>query len=105
MIGMGFVKNFGQLAGLRVILGLLEAGFFPSCVYLLSTWYTRCEHIPTSCPSLCHYLRRVDEVGKRYSVFYLVGSVASAFSGILAYGVSRPSSPPPPSFSLVLSVS
>jgi hypothetical protein len=28
-----------------------------------------------------------DEVGKRYSVFYLLGCVASAFSGILAYGV------------------
>jgi hypothetical protein len=28
-----------------------------------------------------------DDVGKRYSVFYLLGSVASAFAGILAYGV------------------
>lgn len=43
MIGMGFVKNWGQLAALRVVLGVLEAGFFPSCVYLLSTWYTRCK--------------------------------------------------------------
>jgi hypothetical protein len=42
MIGMGFVQDFGQLAGMRVLLGFLEAGFFPSCVYLLSTWYTRC---------------------------------------------------------------
>lgn len=45
MIGMGFVKNWQQMAGLRVILGVLEAGFFPSCVYLLSTWYPRCEWI------------------------------------------------------------
>lgn len=45
MIGMGFVKDFGSLAALRVVLGILEAGFFPSCVYLLSTWYTRCEYI------------------------------------------------------------
>jgi MFS family permease len=43
MIGMGFVKNFEQLAALRTVLGVLEAGFFPSCVYLLSTWYTRCK--------------------------------------------------------------
>jgi len=43
MLGMGFVKRWQDLAGLRVILGVLEAGFFPSCVYLLSTWYTRCE--------------------------------------------------------------
>jgi MFS family permease len=71
MIGMGFVKDFGQLAGMRVLLGALEAGFFPSCVYLLSTWYTRYE------------------VGKRYSLFYLLGCVASAFSGILAYGLMQ----------------
>lgn len=42
MIGMGFAADWEQMAGLRVILGFLEAGFFPSCVYLLSTWYTRC---------------------------------------------------------------
>ena len=42
-IGMGFVKSWDQMAALRVILGILEAGFFPSCVYLLSTWYTRCK--------------------------------------------------------------
>jgi MFS family permease len=35
MIGMGFAKNWETLAGLRVALGVLEAGFFPGCVYLL----------------------------------------------------------------------
>jgi MFS transporter, ACS family, DAL5 transporter family protein len=43
MIGMGFTKNFDQLAALRIVLGIFEAGFFPGCVYLLSTWYTRCR--------------------------------------------------------------
>ncbi|KAG7138693.1 putative transporter like protein [Verticillium longisporum] len=71
MIGMGFSQNFTHLAVCRVLLGVLEAGFFPSCVYLLSTWYTRFE------------------VGKRYSVFYLLGCVASAFAGILAYGLMQ----------------
>ncbi|KAL2023726.1 hypothetical protein VTK56DRAFT_1440 [Thermocarpiscus australiensis] len=71
MVGMGFVNNWQAMTGLRVVLGVLEAGFFPSCVYLLSTWYTRYE------------------VGKRNSVFYLVGSVASAFAGILAYGIMQ----------------
>lgn len=65
MLGMGFVKDWQALSALRVILGVLEAGFFPSCVYLLSTWYTRFE------------------VGKRYSVFYVLGCVASACAGIL----------------------
>jgi len=56
---------------LRLLLGLLEAGYFPGCVYLLSTWYTRYE------------------VAKRYSCFYLIGSLASALSGILAYGIMQ----------------
>ncbi|ERT02741.1 uncharacterized protein SPSK_00499 [Sporothrix schenckii 1099-18] len=71
MIGMGFVKSWGVMAGLRVILGILEAGFFPSCVYLLSTWYTRYE------------------VGKRNALFYLLGCVASAFAGALAAGIMQ----------------
>ncbi|KNG51885.1 phthalate transporter [Stemphylium lycopersici] len=71
MIGMGFADNYGVMAALRVLLGVLEAGFFPSCVYLLSTWYTRFD------------------VGKRYSCFYILGSLASACAGILAYGLMQ----------------
>lgn len=71
MIGMGFSKDWETLAALRVVLGILEAGFFPSCVYLMSTWYTRYD------------------IGKRYSVFYIFGSLASACAGILAYGLMQ----------------
>lgn len=71
MIGTGFVKNWGQLVGLRVLLGVLEAGYFPGCVYLLSCWYTRYD------------------VQKRFSIFYLIGCVASALSGILAFGLMQ----------------
>ncbi|KAH7029739.1 major facilitator superfamily domain-containing protein [Microdochium trichocladiopsis] len=70
-LGIGFTTHWEQLAGIRVILGLFESGLFPGSVYLLSTWYTRYE------------------VGVRYSVFYTVGTVASAFSGILAYGLTQ----------------
>jgi len=35
MLGMGFVNTYGQITALRVIIGLFEAGFFPSAVYLL----------------------------------------------------------------------
>jgi MFS family permease len=59
------------MMALRVILGVLEAGFFPGCAYLLSTWYPRYD------------------LQKRNAVFYLIGSMASAFSGILAYGVMQ----------------
>ncbi|KAI8952397.1 major facilitator superfamily domain-containing protein [Xylaria longipes] len=68
MLGMGFVKTFGEFTALRVLIGILEAGFFPSAVYLLSTWYTRYE------------------LGRRYGLFYLIGSVTSAFSGLLSFG-------------------
>ncbi|KMQ45890.1 hypothetical protein HL42_3388 [Trichophyton rubrum] len=69
--GFGFVKDWQQMAGLRALLGFLEAGFFPGTVYLLSTWY--CRH----------------EVQKRYSVFYIIGAVAGSLSGILAFGLSQ----------------
>ncbi|KAJ5961145.1 Major facilitator superfamily domain general substrate transporter [Penicillium vulpinum] len=71
MIGMGFVNDWGALVGTRVLLGGLEAGYFPGCVYLLSCWYTRFE------------------VQKRFSIFYLIGCVASALSGILAFGLMQ----------------
>ncbi|KAJ5630254.1 uncharacterized protein N7484_010354 [Penicillium longicatenatum] len=71
LIGTGFAKDFGQLVGLRVLLGVLEAGYFPGCVYLLSCWYTRYD------------------VQKRFSIFYLIGCVASALSGILAFGLMQ----------------
>jgi MFS family permease len=35
MIGMGFMKTWQELAALRIVLGILEAGFFPGSVYLL----------------------------------------------------------------------
>ncbi|KAL8993801.1 MAG: hypothetical protein Q9169_006072 [Polycauliona sp. 2 TL-2023] len=69
MICFGFVQDWTALVGLRALLGVLESGFFPGVVYLLSTWYKRYE------------------VGKRYSIFYLIGSLASAFGGILAFGL------------------
>ncbi|CAG8976274.1 hypothetical protein HYALB_00012465 [Hymenoscyphus albidus] len=67
----GFVEKWDQMAGLRIILGVLEAGFFPGSAYLMSCWYTRYE------------------LQKRYAVFYLIGSLASACSGILAYGIMQ----------------
>ncbi len=69
--GFGFVKTWQVMAVLRVILGCFEAGFYPGCVYLLSTWYPRYE------------------LQKRNAVFYLIGSMASAFAGILAYGLMQ----------------
>lgn len=43
IIGFGFSQTWPTLVPLRLILGTLEAGFFPGCLYLLSCWYSRCE--------------------------------------------------------------
>lgn len=68
MISFGAVKKWTDLVPLRLILGSFEAGFFPSCAYLLSCWYPRYE------------------LQKRNAAFYVIGCTTSAFSGILAYG-------------------
>lgn len=64
MLCFGFVNNWGQLAGLRVLLGVFEAGYFPACIFLLSTYYTRFE------------------VQKRFALFYLIATTASAFAAV-----------------------
>jgi MFS family permease len=70
-IGMGFARTWTQALGCRVILGVLEAGYYPGCVYLLSCWYVRFE------------------VQKRFSGFYLLALLASGFSNVLAWGLSE----------------
>ncbi|KAH9474337.1 putative transporter C11D3.18C [Psilocybe cubensis] len=66
---MGLVKNYPQLVGTRVCLGIAEAGLFPGVVYYLTLWYPR------------HLLQF------RISLFYGSASLAGAFSGLLAYGI------------------
>ncbi|KAJ5113075.1 MFS general substrate transporter [Penicillium angulare] len=70
MLSAGFVKKWEQMVGIRIIIGGLEAGFFPASVYLISTWYTRYD------------------IQQRYAIFYLLGCVAAAFTGILSYGIT-----------------
>ncbi|KAF5013203.1 hypothetical protein FDECE_782 [Fusarium decemcellulare] len=71
LVGFGFPQNWHALAGLRFILGILEAGFLPCCLYLISTWYTRYD------------------LQKRVSVFYAIGLFASGLGGIIAYGLMQ----------------
>jgi MFS family permease len=70
-IGMGFTTTWLQALGCRVILGVLEAGYYPGCVFLLSCWYVRWE------------------VQKRFSGFYLLALLASGLSNFLAWGLSE----------------
>lgn len=71
LVGIGFVKNWNQLVALRLVLGILESGSFPSSIYLLSSWVTR------------------REMQRRVSYYYMIGIVISAFAGILAFGLMK----------------
>ncbi|KAF4496125.1 tartrate transporter [Fusarium agapanthi] len=66
-LGIGFLNNWAGLAVLRALLGVFKAGFFPGCVYLVSSWYKRYE------------------VQKRMAGFFLTASALSAFANILIF--------------------
>ncbi|KAL4923607.1 major facilitator superfamily domain-containing protein [Aspergillus undulatus] len=63
---MGATQNWGQLAGMRFLLGFAEAGFAPGCAFLLSSWYRRYE------------------LATRFALLYTSVPLAGAISGLLA---------------------
>ncbi|KAF9255008.1 MFS general substrate transporter [Marasmius fiardii PR-910] len=67
---MGLVKTYPQLVGVRILLGVAEAGLFPGVSYYLTLWYPR------------HMLQF------RIGLFFGSASLAGAFSGLLAFGIS-----------------
>ncbi|KAF8911500.1 major facilitator superfamily domain-containing protein [Gymnopilus junonius] len=69
-LSMGWVKSWGYLVLCRVLLGIFEASFFPSLLFIISTWYKR------------------HEVHQRLSAFYLISVTAGGLSPILAYAFS-----------------
>ncbi|KDQ21835.1 hypothetical protein BOTBODRAFT_99811 [Botryobasidium botryosum FD-172 SS1] len=69
MTCMGLVKNYPQLVGCRVCLGVAEAGLFPGVTYFLTLWYPRYD------------------IQYRVGLFFGAATIAGAFSGLLAYGI------------------
>ncbi|KAJ3507198.1 hypothetical protein NLJ89_g6443 [Agrocybe chaxingu] len=69
-LGMAFVTTWGYLSLCRVFLGVFESGFFPSLVFIITTWYKRYE------------------VQKRLAIFYLSSILVGSFSSLLAYGIT-----------------
>ncbi|KAJ6545291.1 major facilitator superfamily domain-containing protein [Mycena capillaripes] len=67
---MGLVKTYPQLVGTRICRGVAEAGLFPGVAYYLTLWYPR------------HMLQW------RIGLFFGAASLAGAFSGALAFGIS-----------------
>ena len=70
------VKNFGGLMTIRWFLGMSESAFFPLVIYYQTTFYRR------------------GELARRLALFYAAQSIASAFSGLLAFGVFQIRSEP-----------
>lgn len=62
------VRTVPQLYAVRFMVGLCEGAFFPTIMYLLSSWYTRTER------------------AKRVTLFYSTGCIAAMFSGYLQAG-------------------
>jgi sugar phosphate permease len=56
IIAFGFAKTWPTMVPLRLILGALEAGYFPGCLYLISSWYPKCEFFPVR----IHWIHRTD---------------------------------------------
>ncbi|KAF8729462.1 hypothetical protein AX14_006080 [Amanita brunnescens Koide BX004] len=69
-LSMGFVPSWGYLTLCRVLLGAMEAGFFPALVFIISTWYVR------------------HEVQKRLAAVWLIAILAGGLSPIFAYLIS-----------------
>ncbi|KAL2833576.1 major facilitator superfamily domain-containing protein [Aspergillus pseudoustus] len=69
-IGMGFSNTWQEMAVCRTILGVLEAGFIPGCIYLITCWYTRFE------------------VGKRLAIFWIGSIIINAFANMLSYALA-----------------
>ncbi|KAG2233444.1 hypothetical protein INT48_008850 [Thamnidium elegans] len=68
---MAASTNFAGIAVSRFFIGVFEAGFFPGVIYFLSVWYTRQEY------------------GRRIGFFWSFSSLAGAFGGLIAYGISQ----------------
>ncbi|EPT03013.1 hypothetical protein FOMPIDRAFT_126735 [Fomitopsis schrenkii] len=67
----GLVNNYGGLIAMRWLLGAFEAGLFPGVTYYLSCWYRRQEY------------------GFRAAIFFSAATLAGAFGGLLAAGLSQ----------------
>lgn len=67
---MAAVKNYHHLIILRVFIGIMEAGFSPGVLLVLSSWYKR------------------NEQSKRFAVFISAGILSGAFGGLLAGAIT-----------------
>ncbi|KAI1487981.1 major facilitator superfamily domain-containing protein [Biscogniauxia mediterranea] len=69
-IAMAWVPNYQALVGLRVVVGILEAGFAPGMLLLLSSWYKKSEQ------------------SKRFAIYISAAILSGAFGGLIAGAIT-----------------
>ncbi|KAI4752518.1 putative MFS transporter [Aureobasidium sp. EXF-3400] len=70
-------ENFAGLMVLRWFLGMAESAFFPLVIYYQTTRYEL----------MAFSFYRRGELARRLAVFYAASNIASAFGGLISYGV------------------
>ncbi|PSR83202.1 major facilitator superfamily domain-containing protein [Coniella lustricola] len=70
-IGMAWVPNYKALIGLRTIIGVLESGFAPGILLILSSWY------------------KPEEQAKRFGVYISAAILSGAFGGLIAGAIEQ----------------
>lgn len=70
-LATGYVHNYAQMAGVRFLLGIFEAGMLPGCAYYLSRWYRR------------------SELAFRLALYIVTAPLAGAFGGLLASAILK----------------
>ncbi|KAL4807942.1 major facilitator superfamily domain-containing protein [Aspergillus unguis] len=68
-VGMAFVNSYHGLIGFRIAMGLLEAGFAPGVLLIISSWYKKSEQ------------------SKRFAVYISAAILSGAFGGLIAGGI------------------
>jgi MFS family permease len=68
---MAKVQTSGQLIACRVIVGILEAGFAPGILLIISSWY------------------RPNEQSTRFAIYISAAVLSGAFGGILAGAITE----------------
>ena len=64
------MQTYQQLIALRVVVGILEAGFAPGILLILSSWYKKAEQ------------------SKRFAVYISAAVLSGAFGGIIAGAIT-----------------
>lgn len=67
----GVVESFGALVACRFFLGIFEAGVSPGSILLITMYYRR------------------EELPRRICWWYMSGTIAGAFGGLLAYALAN----------------